>query len=148
MLFYINFNDLIQGSIDLIFISDYDARAGLHCQSVLTDRRSSTVYESNFVCRGTLVSPCCCGRTGGGRLVRAGSLDPSLSTPSRSATIINWQWFGRTSYNSKESSIMIQFTVLSSPALASFIPTFLLRYCIPISTFYLNPVHWLISPHW
>ena len=50
------------------------------------------------------------GRTGGGRFMRAGSLDPSLSTPSRSATIINWQWFGRTSYNSKES-IMTVFLI-------------------------------------
>lgn len=65
----------------------YHGRADLHRQSVLADRISSTIYKINFVCRETLVFPLC-GRTGGGRLVRAGSLDPSLLTPFRSATII------------------------------------------------------------
>ena len=39
-----------------------------------------------------------CGRTGGGRVRACWFYMPSLSTPFRSATIINWQWFGRTSY--------------------------------------------------
>ena len=38
-----------------------------------------------------------CGRTGGGRVRACWFYMPSLSTPFRSATIINWQWFGRTS---------------------------------------------------
>ena len=45
-----------------------------------------------------------CGRTGGGRVRACWFCMSSLSTPFRSATIINWQWFGRTSYTYRSRS--------------------------------------------
>ena len=45
-----------------------------------------------------------CGRTGGGRVRACWFYMPSLSTPFRSATIINWQWFGRASITSRSPS--------------------------------------------
>lgn len=69
--------------IDESAFSDYDSLADLHCQSVLTDRfiQRVGIYSDAY----TFSSPSRCGRTGGGRLVRAGSVcpvcQPSLVLP-------------------------------------------------------------------
>ena len=88
-MFYAKYN------IDTRKISDYSLLAGLHCQSVLTDRFSTASelfhLRDSFACK--LLVPSRCGRTGEGHLWCAG-VQTSLSTLFRSATI-NLKCFGR-----------------------------------------------------
>jgi hypothetical protein len=59
--------------IDTLNIAHYPLLAGLHCQPALTGRIVKCI-ENLFFDVGTPVPLFCCGRTEGGRLVRAGSL--------------------------------------------------------------------------
>ena len=56
-----------------------------------------------------------CGRTGGGRVRACWFYMPSLSTPFRSATIINWQWFGRTSIAYRSQSWLFSYPLFVVP---------------------------------
>ncbi len=55
-----------------------------------------------------------CGRTGGGRVRACWFYMPSLSTPFRSATIINWQWFGRTSNAYRSQSWLFSYPLFAA----------------------------------
>lgn len=78
-----------KSDIDTRKISDYSLLAGLHCQSVLTDRFSTASelfhLRDSFACK--LLVPSRCGRAGEGHL-RVCWGRTSLSTFFRSATII------------------------------------------------------------
>lgn len=77
-----------KSNIDTRKISDYSLLAGLHCQSVLTDRFSTASelfhLRDSFACK--LLVPSRCGRAGEGHL-RVCWGRTSLSTLFRSATI-------------------------------------------------------------
>ncbi len=79
---------MVSLKLTIALFTDYDSPAGLHCQSVLADRRSGQKAISVVFCE-----PCrppfffMVGRKGDAS-ARAGSLDPSLLTPFRSITII------------------------------------------------------------